>query len=74
MSDRMSWQADAELVALLRRYYQGEAGLWPAILSRIDQTLRSRAVAVAPRHVRFRRTDAGYDVIVEGADDYLVAG
>jgi hypothetical protein len=72
MSDRVSWAADAELVTLLRRYYQGEAGLWPAIMSRVHETLRAREAPVAPRHVRFRRTDAGYDVIVEGAEDYLV--
>jgi hypothetical protein len=72
MSDRVSWAADAELVTLLRRYYRGEAGLWPAILSRVHATLRARELPVAPRHVRFRLTDAGYDVIVEGAEDYLV--
>lgn len=72
MADRIRWPADAELVALLRRYYQGEAGLWPAIQGLVHTTLRERGLPLAPRHLRFRRTDEGYEVIVEGADEYLV--
>jgi hypothetical protein len=72
MAERITWPADEELVALLRRYYQGEAGLWPDIQDCVHRELRSRGLPVAARHLRFRRTDDGYTVIVEAADDYLV--
>jgi hypothetical protein len=71
MAERISWPADEELTALLRRYYQGEAGLWPDIQAAVHHELRARGLPVAPRHIRFRRTDDGYTVLVEGADDYL---
>ncbi len=70
MGERIRWAADDELVALLRRYYQGEAGLWPAIQARVHDEVRARGLAIGPRHVRFRRTDAGYEVILEGAEGY----
>jgi hypothetical protein len=72
MSERISWPADEELAALLRRYYQGEAGLWPDIQASVHRELRARGQPAAPRHLSFRRTDDGYTVIVERADDYLV--
>lgn len=64
------WPADPDLVALLARYYRGEAGLWGAIQARVAADLQSRGMPVAPRHLRFRRTDDGYEVIVEGAEAY----
>ncbi|HMQ29126.1 MAG TPA: hypothetical protein PKD53_00290 [Chloroflexaceae bacterium] len=70
MGERISWAADAELAALLRRYYQGEAELWPAIQARVHDEVRARGLTVGPRHMRFRRTDAGYEVILEGAEGF----
>lgn len=72
MGERVSWPADDGLVALLRRYYQGEAALWPEIQASVHRELRARGLPVVPRHLRFRRTEDGYMVIVEGADDFLV--
>jgi hypothetical protein len=72
MGERIQWPADPELTALLRRYYQGDASLWPAIQARVHGELRARDLPAAPRHLRFRPAGDGYDVIVEGADDYLV--
>jgi hypothetical protein len=66
----ISWPADAELAALLRRYYRGEAGLWGAIQAMVDAELRARGLPAAPRHLRFRATETGYLVIVEGAEGY----
>lgn len=71
MGDRICWVADAELAALLRRYYVGEAGLWGEVQARVHAELRARGVPVGPRHLRFRRTDDGYEVIVEDAAPYL---
>jgi len=59
--------ADAGLCALLRRYYQGEAGLWAEILRCVERELRARQLPPAPRHVRFRRTDEGYIVEIRPA-------
>lgn len=70
MAERHCWPADDELTALLRRYYEGEAGLWPTIQARVHAELQARKLASAPRHLRFRRTDAGYEVIVESAEGY----
>ena len=39
METPLSWQADADLVALLRRYYQGEAALWDAIQAAVQRAL-----------------------------------
>lgn len=66
----LRWEVDAELAALLRRYYRGEAGLWPDIVSMVHDALVARGVPVEPRHLRFRRTDTGYEVIVESAEGY----
>lgn len=70
MAERISWPAGEQLAELLRRYYQGEAGLWPAIQAHVHAELLGRGEPVGPRHIRFRRTDAGYQVIVEGAEDH----
>ncbi|NTU77859.1 MAG: hypothetical protein HGA45_00405 [Chloroflexales bacterium] len=71
MGERVCWMADADLAAVLRRYYQGEAGLWGEIQARVHADLRAKGLAVAPRHLRFRRVDDGYEVIVEDASAYL---
>jgi hypothetical protein len=70
MADRITWPAPAELAELLRRYYRGEAEQWPAIQALVHAELRERGLPVGPRHISFRRGDAGYTVIVEGADDH----
>lgn len=69
MAERISWTAGEELAGLLRRYYEGEAGLWPRIQARVHAELQERGEPVGPRHIRFRRTDAAYQVIVEGAEE-----
>lgn len=69
MAERISWAADDELAALLRRYYQGEAEQWPAIQARVHATLRERGLPAWPRHIRFRARDDGYEVIVEEAEE-----
>jgi hypothetical protein len=70
MAERYSWEAGAELAALLRRYYQGEAEHWPAIQALVHGELHERGVPVGPRHIRFRNTGDGYLVIVEGAEGH----
>jgi hypothetical protein len=70
METPLSWQADANLVGLLRRYYQGEAALWDAIQAAVHAELRARGLQVAPRHLRFRPTATGYMVILEDAEAY----
>ncbi|MFN3373141.1 MAG: hypothetical protein ACK44M_06195 [Chloroflexus sp.] len=62
--DALTWPADDELCALLRRYYQGDAGLWPEILARVEQELRLRQLPPLPRHVRFRCIGDGYVVVI----------
>jgi hypothetical protein len=64
------WPAAPDLAALLARYYRGEAGLWGAIQERVTADLHACGLPVAPRHLRFRRTATGYEVIVEGAETY----
>ncbi len=66
--DPLIWTADQELAALLRRYYQGEAGLWLTILARVEHELRQRQMPLAPRHVRFRRVADGYLVEITPAE------
>lgn len=67
----MRWAATDELNALIRRYYTGEAALWAEIRARVDDELRRRGVARGAFHIRLlRREDGGYDVQVEGADEY----
>ncbi|ACL25938.1 hypothetical protein [Chloroflexus aggregans] len=65
--DTLTWQADPELCALLRSYYQGEAGRWPTIIACVEQELRARQLPPAPRYVRFRRTNDGYLVEIRPA-------
>jgi hypothetical protein len=71
MSSSLRWQADPTLTALLRRYYQGEAELWPAIQAHVHGELNARKQPLGPRHLRFRRTAQGYEVIIEPAEAYL---
>ncbi|NTW98137.1 MAG: hypothetical protein HGB28_06250 [Oscillochloris sp.] len=66
----IQWQADAELASLIRRYYRGEAGLWADIQASVHADLQRQGLPVAPRHLRFRATEAGYLVIIEGAEGY----
>lgn len=67
----LRWPADPTLNSLLRRYYQGEAGLWEAIRSQVDDELRHRGVARGAYHIRFFRLDDGvYEVCVEDARGY----
>ena len=70
METPLSWQADADLVALLRRYYQGEAALWDAIQAAVHAELRARGLQAAPRHLRFRPSATGYTVILDEAEEY----
>ncbi len=67
----LRWQADQELAALLRRYYQGEAGLWGEIQRHADADLRQRTTSTGPYHLRFLPRPDGYDVLAEPADAYL---
>ena len=61
------WQADEGLIELLRRYYQGDAACWPEIQAHIYAELRARGLPEAPRHMRFRLSADGYEVILEDA-------
>jgi hypothetical protein len=70
METPLSWQADADLVALLRRYYQGEAALWDAIQAAVHAELLARGIQIVPRHLRFRPSADGYTVVVEDAEAY----
>ncbi|NWG18767.1 MAG: hypothetical protein HXY39_00425 [Chloroflexi bacterium] len=65
------WLADEQLNGLLRRYYGGEAGLWPVIRDSVAAELRRRGVEGA-RHIRFRRLEDGYEVIIDDAAGYEV--
>lgn len=67
----LRWPANEELVALLRRYYAGEAGLWPEIREHVQAESRRRGAPHTPQHMRFRRTEQGYDVIIEDASTWL---
>ncbi|GEM_PF-639007 len=72
MSTRqIRWSASPELTALLRRYYNGEAELWGEVQASVHRELMARGLAVFPRHLRFRRTETGYEVMVEDAEEYL---
>ncbi len=65
------WPADEALNGLIRRYYTGEAGLWESIRQQIDDELRSRQITHGAYHIRLRgRDDGGYDVQIDGADEY----
>lgn len=70
----LRWAADEELTTLLRRYYQGEAGLWPEIREQVQAEARRRGAPHTPQHMRFRLTTAGYDVIIEDASAWLRDG
>ncbi len=67
------WRADAVLTDLLRRYYRGEAGLWPLIRQHVDDYLHQQQVTIGAYHVRFRLTEHhDYLVIVEDATGYEI--
>lgn len=70
MAERISWTAGEKLTGLLRRYYQGEAELWPDIQALVHAEIHEHGAPVGPRHIRFRRTDSGYQVLVEGAEEH----
>jgi hypothetical protein len=70
MERPIRWEADAELAALLRRYYRGEAGLWADIQAMVHADLQRRGLPVAPRHLRFRAIETGYLVIIEDAEGH----
>jgi hypothetical protein len=67
----LRWPANEELTALLRRYYTGEAGLWPQIREYVQAESRRRGAPQTPQHLRFRPTEQGYDVIIEDASTWL---
>lgn len=67
----LRWAADDSLNNLIRRYYQGEAGLWATIRQAIDQELRRRAITRGAYHIRLLgRADGGYDVQIDDATPY----
>jgi hypothetical protein len=66
----LRWAADEELNDLIRRYYTGQAELWEAIRRRIDDELRSRRIVGGAYHIRLRRRDDGYDVLIDDASAY----
>ncbi|MBX0326834.1 hypothetical protein K2Z83_03945 [Oscillochloris sp. ZM17-4] len=66
----IEWEAGAELTALLRRYYRGEAALWGEIQAIVHADLLRQGLPLAPRHLRFRASETGYMVIVEDAEGY----
>lgn len=69
----LSWLADDVLSALIRRYYQGEAALWPQIRDQIDAELRERAVDFGSYHIRLRiAPDDRYRIMIDSADDYRI--
>lgn len=68
---QIRWSASPELAALLRRYYDGEAELWSEVQTIVHRELMDRGLAVFPRHLRFRRTENGYEVMIEDAEEYL---
>lgn len=70
MAEPIRYEAGGELVALLRRYYAGEAGLWGEIQAQVAAELRARGLPSSPRHIRFRRSGDGYQVILEDAEGY----
>lgn len=71
MSKSIRWSASPELALLLRRYYNGEAELWSEVQAIVHRELMARGLGASPRHLRFRRTETGYEVIVEDAEEYL---
>lgn len=66
------WQADQALATLIRRYYHGEAALWPVIRDQIDQQLRERGLVTGEYHIRLRPTDNGYDIQIDSATGYRI--
>jgi len=68
--ESIRWEADANLTDLIRRYYRGEAGLWADIQARVHAEIERQGLPVAPRHMRFRATETGYLVILEGAEGF----
>jgi hypothetical protein len=71
MERTIRWEADTELSSLLYRYYRGEAGLWGNIQAMVHIELRRQGLPVAPRHMRFRASETGYQVIIEDAEGYV---
>jgi hypothetical protein len=70
----LRWEADYDLVALIRRYYQGEAGLWVEIRACIDDQLRARGVVRGAYHIRLRPAGEGYLVCIDDASGYANEG
>jgi hypothetical protein len=70
----LRWEADNELVALIRRYYAGEAGLWVEIRASIDDELRARGVVRGAYHIRLRPKGDGYLVCIDDASSYANDG
>jgi hypothetical protein len=68
----LRWQADADLCALIRRYYAGDAGLWGAIRNQVDAELRARGYHSGAYHIRLRRTADGYEVVIDDAADFAI--
>ena len=68
----LRWQANDTLNDLIRRYYRGEAALWPEIQAHVDVELRQRQAEGRGFHMQLlRRADGCYDVLVEPADAYV---
>jgi hypothetical protein len=66
----LEWQADADLEQLIRRYYAGEARIWPQICAVVEATLAQQQCEVGAYHIRLKRIAEGYRVRVEVADGY----
>ncbi len=70
MHSLYEWLADDELTVRIRRYYSGEAGLWPEICACIDAELRRRGIHSGAYHIRLMRTESGYLVRIYDASEY----
>jgi hypothetical protein len=66
----LEWQADAELELLIRRYYAGEASLWPQICQVIEAALAQQQCEPGAYHIRLKCVAEGYRVRIEAADAY----
>jgi hypothetical protein len=66
----MRWPADPTLNELIRRYYAGEAQTWPTIRAHIEEDMRKRGILIGAYHIRLRRQDAHYEIIIEDAQAY----
>ncbi len=72
MQTLYEWLADKELSVLIRRYYTGEASLWPDICACIDAELGRHGVQSGAYHIRLLRTDVGYSVRIYEASEYAI--